>query len=78
MDETSTQTTDRSEKMRELRGTLFTAAQQAAELLVPSPQARKHFRQARVEILMGVRELVDQRISHLKRDENKGTRVTVE
>ena len=50
----------------------------AANALLPPEEARRHFRQARVEVLKGFRELIDRRISHLNRDDNKGTRVVVE
>jgi hypothetical protein len=37
-----------------------------------------HFRQARIEFLKGIRELVDHRIQKLSRTDVKGTKVTVE
>jgi hypothetical protein len=41
--------------------------------------AREHFRNARVEILKGFRELIDKRIEALSREEEKkGTKVAVE
>ena len=40
---------------------------------------RDHFRNSRIEFLKGLRSLLDDRISHLQRqDEPKGTRVNVE
>jgi hypothetical protein len=39
---------------------------------------REHFRNSRVEFLKGLRSLIDQRISHLSKEEPKGTHVTVE
>lgn len=54
------------------------AFEQAADAMLPPEEARRHFRQARVEFWKGVRELVDLRISHLNREESKGTRVVVE
>ena len=39
---------------------------------------RDHFRNSRVEFLKGLRSLIDDRISHLSREEHKGTHVTVE
>ena len=50
----------------------------AANAFLPPEEARRHFRQARVEVLKGIRELIDRRISHLNRDDTKGTRVVVE
>jgi len=43
-----------------------------------SASTRDHFRNSRVEFLKGLRNLLDERIAHLSRDEPKGTRVTVE
>jgi hypothetical protein len=43
-----------------------------------SEQVSEHFRQSRVEFLKGVRTLLDERIEHLGRTSNKGTRVVVE
>ena len=43
-----------------------------------SDATKGHFRNSRIEFLKGVRSLIDERISHLAREEAKGTRVTVE
>jgi hypothetical protein len=43
-----------------------------------SEGTRDHFRNSRVEFLKGLRSLLDERISHLAREESKGTHVTVE
>ena len=37
-----------------------------------------HFRQARIEVLKGIRGMLDHRIERLSRVNRKGTRVTVE
>jgi hypothetical protein len=43
------------------------------------PGPLHHFRRARIEILKGVRALIDQHIESVSRgDERKGTRITVE
>ena len=43
------------------------------------PEAtRDHFRQSRIEFLKGIRSLIDDRITHLSREEQKGTHVPVE
>jgi hypothetical protein len=39
---------------------------------------RNHFRNSRIEFLKGLRSFLDDRISHLSREETKGTHVTVE
>lgn len=43
-----------------------------------SESAREHFRSARVELLKGMRTLIDERIAHLSRAEKKGSAVPVE
>lgn len=45
----------------------------------PPEQARRHFDQARIEILKGLRALIDARIADItSREEKRGTTVTVE
>ena len=39
---------------------------------------REHFRNARIEMLKGMRSMLDARIDHLSKNASKGTRVTVE
>lgn len=46
--------------------------------LGPPPEARRHFDTARVEILKGIRSLIDARIDDLSRPEAKGESITVE
>ncbi|HEY1338048.1 MAG TPA: hypothetical protein VGF59_11090 [Bryobacteraceae bacterium] len=43
-----------------------------------SDATRGHFRNSRVEFLKGIRSLIDDRIAHLSREEQRGTKVTVE
>ena len=43
-----------------------------------SDVTRTHFRNSRVEFWKGIRSLIDDRIEHLSRHEQKGQRVTVE
>jgi hypothetical protein len=49
-----------------------------ARSLEPPASVMDHFRQARIEFLKGIRELVDHRIQKLSRTDVKGTKVTVE
>lgn len=43
------------------------------------PEAtRDHFRNSRIEFLKGIRSILDDRIAHLSRREQKGTKVAVE
>jgi len=44
----------------------------------PPESARQHFRQARVEMLRGMRAILDERIESLTREEQRGTKVVVE
>ena len=44
----------------------------------PSAGASQHFRQARIEFLKGIREMLDHRIEHLSNGPHRGTRITVE
>ena len=53
-------------------------ADKLSETLSPPEGAAKHFREARLEILRGIRELVDYRIQDLSKDKTKGSRVVVE
>ena len=43
-----------------------------------SDATRDHFRSSRVEFLKGLRSLIDDRIAHLSRQDQKGTHVDVE
>jgi hypothetical protein len=44
----------------------------------PSEEAKSHFRQSRVELLKGIRRIIDDRIERVSRTEPKGTHVVVE
>jgi hypothetical protein len=52
--------------------------EKASDLFTPPRSARNHFRQARIEVLRGIREIIDHRIERLSRSDNRGTRVVVE
>ncbi len=41
-------------------------------------ETQEHFRNARVEVLKGIRSLLDARIEHLSQHAQKGTKLTVE
>ena len=54
-------------------------AEHTAGMFAPPENAGKHFREARIEFLKGMRELLDFRIDRLSRNAgNRGTRVTVD
>lgn len=44
---------------------IIDAFKEAANAFIPPETARKHFRESRVQFWLGIRELVDKRISHL-------------
>ena len=46
--------------------------------LGPSDEVLNHFRNARVEMLKGIRQMIDDRIDNLSRTPEKGTRVVVD
>ncbi len=46
--------------------------------IAPSPEVRQHFHSARIEVLKGLRGLIDERIQHLSTEPKKGTTVPVE
>jgi hypothetical protein len=45
---------------------------------IPSDEVTRHFMNARVEILKGVRALIDARIERLSREGQKGVSITIE
>ena len=53
-------------------------AEKAAETFGPPEAAAEHFREARLEILRGIREFIDHRIARLSKDKPKGSRIVVE
>ena len=53
-------------------------AEKAAEMSSLPDNAVKHFREARLEMLRGIREVIDYRIERLSRDKSKGSRIVVE
>jgi hypothetical protein len=54
------------------------AARRLMKMFETPAGAKQHFRQARIEMLKGVRELLDHRIQQLSQEPHKGTRITVE
>jgi hypothetical protein len=51
---------------------------QMLDLMMPSAAAGEHFKNARLEFLKGVRELLDQRIHSLSEKPRTGTKLNVE
>lgn len=46
--------------------------------LEPSTEVREHFRQARLEVLKGLRQMLDNRIAELSRSAETGHKINVE
>ena len=46
--------------------------------LEPSPTVTEHFRNARIELLKGLRQVIDNRIEHLGRSSQPGRKIVVE
>jgi hypothetical protein len=44
----------------------------------PSEPVRRHFMQARLEILKGLRAILDQRINDIQKQPSRGTKVTID
>jgi hypothetical protein len=54
------------------------AIDQVREFLGVSPAVREHLRSSRIEFLKAIRTVIDERIEHLSRAEQRGTKVAVE
>ena len=46
--------------------------------MAPPEQVRRHFDAARIEVLKGIRAMVDARIAHLEKTTRKGEKIAVE
>jgi hypothetical protein len=51
---------------------------QVLRSLEPSPKVTEHFRNARIEVLKGLRQVIDNRIEHLSRPDRQGRKIVVE
>ena len=51
---------------------------QVLRSLEPSPKVTEHFRNARIEVLKGLRQVIDNRIQHLSRPDQTGRKIVVE
>jgi hypothetical protein len=58
--------------------TLCSELKQLLRSLEPSPKVTGHFRNARIEVLKGLRQVIDNRIEHLSRSAEPGRNITVE
>jgi hypothetical protein len=57
---------------------LCTELKQLLSTLVPRPDVTEHFRNARIEVLKGLRKVIDSRIEHLSRSTQHGQKIEVE
>ncbi len=53
-------------------------AEKLNQTLSPPEGAAKHFREARLEVLRGLRDLIDHRIQYLSKDKTRGSRIVVD
>lgn len=51
---------------------------QIADFITPPQSARDHFRESRIEMLKGFRDILDHRIDRLSRRQTQGARVPVD
>jgi hypothetical protein len=59
-------------------GAFRTAFHELGRAMAPPEKVEKHFREARKHILMGLREMIDDRIHKMSQTESKGTSVPVD
>jgi hypothetical protein len=59
-------------------GAFRTAFQELGKAMAPPENVDCHFREARKQILMGLREIIDHRIQSMSQAGNKGTHVPVD
>lgn len=52
--------------------------EEIAGAFAPPEAASSHFREARIEVLRGIREMIDYRIQRLSRENTRGSRIVVE
>jgi hypothetical protein len=79
MSDTASEQTQAKREANCFCGTIRKGLEEAAELFSPPESACNHFREARIEFLRGIRDIVDQRINRLSRNKSAGgTRIVVE
>jgi hypothetical protein len=52
--------------------------EQVRECFGVSPEVREHFTNSRIEFLKGIRAVIDSRIEHLSKANQRGTKIAVE
>jgi hypothetical protein len=79
MSDTASEQTQAKREANCFCGTIRKGLEEAAELFSPPETACNHFREARIEFLRGIRDIVDHRIDRLSRNKpTGGTRIVVE
>ena len=79
MSDTASEQTQAKREANCFCGTIRKGLEEAAEMFLPPETACNHFREARIEFLRGIRDIVDQRIERLSRNKSAGgTRIVVE
>jgi hypothetical protein len=57
---------------------LCSELKQVLRSLEPSPKVVGHFRNARIEVLKGLRQVIDNRIEHLSRSSQSGHKIVID
>jgi hypothetical protein len=58
--------------------TVCSELKQFLRCLEPSPKVTEHFHNARIEVLKGFRQMIDNRIEHLSKSAESGRKIVVE
>ncbi len=61
-----------------LCGAFRAAFHELGKVMAPPEKVEEHFREARKQILMGLREMIDHRIEKMSQTQAKGTSVPVD
>jgi len=67
-----------SEDTESVCGAFRTAFHELGKAMAPPERVEQHFREARKQILMGLREMIDHRIEKMSQTQSKGTSVPVD
>jgi hypothetical protein len=59
-------------------GAFMNAFNELGRAMMPCEKAQAHFKEARKQALMGLRELIDSRIQAMSKDDIKATRIVAE
>jgi hypothetical protein len=76
--DSTSQSTSGTASAASVWGAFMNAFNELGRVMSPPENVERHFREARKQALMGLRELIDNRIQELSRSETKGTRIVAE